>query len=145
VDLTQALPIAIHLETVTVQEDTRQDFVIDVDGQIVKIGDTLYIRYKEEATDATEEIPVTIKILPDGSIQLIRAGEMRLRLKFTYKERNESQYKAPFGMLFFSTYTHNLHVSLTDKPIAGAVSLLYDLYMAEQKIGEYSLSLTFTV
>ena len=71
-DLTQALPIAIHLETVTVQEGTRQDFVFDVAGQIVKIGDTLYIRYKEEATDSTEEIPVTIKILPDGSIQLIR-------------------------------------------------------------------------
>jgi len=41
VDLTQALPIAIHLETVTVQEGTRQDFVFDVAGQIVKIGDTL--------------------------------------------------------------------------------------------------------
>lgn len=143
-DLTQALPIAIHLETITVQEGTRQDFVLDVAGQIVKIGDTLYIRYKETATENMEEVPVTIKILPDGSLQLIRAGEMRLRLKFTYKETNESQYKAPFGMLAFSTYTHDLHVSLTDKPIAGAIALSYDLFMTDQKIGEYQLSLKFT-
>ena len=39
--------------------------------------------------------PVTIKLVPDGHVQLIRAGEMRMRLKFGYKERLETAYRTP--------------------------------------------------
>lgn len=143
-DLTQGQTIVIHLQTIVTQEQEQQEFVFDLQGQIIKIGDTLYIRYKEESMDEEAAIPVTIKILPDGSMQLIRAGEMRLRLKFSYKEKVESSYKTPYGMLFFSTFTHDLHISLTDQPTAGSIALTYDLFLAEQKVGEYKMALSFT-
>ena len=51
-----------------------ENFLFDLQGQAVKIGDTLYIRYKEIQPDGTD-VPVTMKIMPDGLIQLIRSGK----------------------------------------------------------------------
>lgn len=143
VDLKKGLPVSIQLKTEVFQNEELQEFLFDLQGQVVKIGDTLYIRYKEMQEDETE-IPVTMKISPDGSIQLIRSGEMRLRLKFVYREKAETSYQTPYGVMFFSTYTRDLHFSLTDHPTAGKVSVEYDLFTAGEKIGNYKLSLDFT-
>lgn len=96
-----------------------QDFYFDLKGQMVTIGDTLYIRYKEIQEETGDEIPVTIKLVPDGHVQLIRAGEMRMRLKFGYKERLETSYRTPYGMIQIATFTKELHVSLKDRPTGG--------------------------
>ncbi len=61
-------------------------------------------------------MPVTIKLVPDGHVQLIRAGEMRMRLKFGYRERLETTYQTPYGMIQIETFTKELHVSLKDRP-----------------------------
>lgn len=142
-DLTQGLPVSIHLTTKVRQNGEEQDFLFDLQGQAVKIGDTLYIRYKEIQTDGTE-VPVTLKILPDGAIQLIRSGELRTRFKFVYKEKLETSYNTPYGMMYFTTYTNYLHVSLKDRPFSGKIDIDYDLLMMNEKIGEYKLSLNFT-
>lgn len=138
----QGQAIAIHLETIVQQEGETQNFVFDLEGQLVKIGDTLYIRYQEITEEG--EVPVTMKLAPDGSLQLIRASEMRLRLKFEYKQTVESHYKTPYGMMFFSTFTRDMHVSLKDRPTAGEIALDYDLFLGDQKAGEYQMRLTFT-
>ena len=119
-------------------------FYFDLKGQMVTIGDTLYIRYKEMQEETGDEIPVTIKLVPDGHVQLIRAGEMRMRLKFGYKERLETAYRTPYGMIQIATFTKELHVSLKDRPTAGKVRIDYDLFMGLEKIGEYYLTLDFT-
>lgn len=103
----------------------------------------LYIRYKELQEDG-QEIPVTMKISPDGSIQLIRSGEMRLRLKFVYREKTDTSYQTPYGVIFFSTYTQDLHFSLTDQPTAGKVSIEYDLFTGGEKVGNYKIALEFS-
>ncbi|KAF1303445.1 MULTISPECIES: DUF1934 domain-containing protein [Enterococcus] len=141
-DVTNGLPISIKLATKVRQKGEVQDFLFDLQGQMVRMGDTLYIRYKE--VQDNEEVPVTIKIMPDGAVQLTRAGEMRMRLKFVYREKMETSYKTPYGMMFFSTFTKDLHVSLKDRPTAGTVFVAYDLFMADEKIGEYQISLDFT-
>ncbi|MFV0561062.1 MAG: DUF1934 domain-containing protein [Enterococcus sp.] len=143
-DLKKGTPVSMKLQTQVKQEGEVQDFYFDLKGQIVKIGDTLYLRYKEVQEETKEEIPVTMKITPDGRIQLIRAGEMRMRLNFAYKERLETTYRTPYGMIIIDTFTKNLHVSLKDRPTSGKVIIDYDLFMADEKVGEYHLSLDFT-
>ncbi|MDA9470251.1 DUF1934 domain-containing protein [Enterococcus sp. 5H] len=142
-DLSQGTPVSIQLKTVVDQAGEKKNFYFDLDGQIVKIGDTLYIRYKEEQ-EAGEAIPVTIKVEPDGKIQLIRAGEMRMRLKFDYQERLDTSYRTPYGLFQISTFTKNLRFSLKDQPVAGSILIDYDLYSQAEKIGEYHLELEFT-
>ncbi len=67
----QGTPISIKLRTKVMQNGEHQDFFFDLKGQMVKIGDTLYIRYQEIQENTAEEIPVTIKLVPDGHVQLI--------------------------------------------------------------------------
>jgi uncharacterized beta-barrel protein YwiB (DUF1934 family) len=143
VDLTKGIPVAIRLKTEVTQNNELQEFLFELSGQVVKMGDTLYIRYKEVQEDQSE-VPVTMKLSPDGTIQLIRSGEMRLRLRFVYREKADTSYQTPYGVMFFSTYTNNLHFSLKDQPTSGKVSIDYDLFTAGDKIGEYKLSLEFT-
>lgn len=143
-DLTQGVPVSIQLKTVVNQGEDKQDFLFDLTGQIVKIGDTLYIRYKELQDGSDEETPVTIKIEPDGKIQLIRSGEMRMRLKFAYQEKQETTYRTPYGLFQISTFTRNLRFSLKDQPISGSVLIDYDLFSQGNRVGEYHLELTFT-
>lgn len=140
----QGTPISIKLRTKVYQNGEHQEFFFDLKGQMVKIGDTLYIRYQEIQENGQEAIPVTIKLMPDGHVQLIRAGEMRMRLKFGYRERLETTYRTPYGMLQIETFTKELHVSLKDRPTAGNVMIEYDLFMGPEKVGEYYLTLDFT-
>lgn len=142
-DLTQGIPISIQLKTIVQQEGETKDFYFEMIGQIVKIGAMLYIRYKEQQEDG-QLVSVTIKIEPDGKIQLIRSGELRMRLKFGYQERIETIYRTPYGLFEIATFTRHLHFSLKDQPIAGALLIDYDLYSQKEQIGEYHLELQFT-
>lgn len=143
-DLSTGVPVSIQLKTIVQQGNEQKDFFFDLEGQLVKMGDTLYIRYKEELLEDTEPTPVTIKIEPDGHVQLIRAGELRMRLRFSYQEKLDTSYRTPYGLLQISTFTHNLRVSLKDQPMSGKILVDYDLYSQTERIGEYHLELEFT-
>lgn len=142
-DLSQGTTVSIQLKTIVSQEDEKKEFFFDLTGQIVKMGDTLYIRYKEELEEGSP-VAVTIKVEPDGKIQLIRAGELRMRLKFGYQERLETTYKTPYGLFQITTFTKNLRFSLKDQPVSGSILIDYDLFSQNEKIGEYHLELEFT-
>lgn len=79
-DLTTGVPVAIHLETQARQDDDTANYALDVDGQLVQMGDAFYLRYKEVNDDAPEPIPVTIKLAANGDVVLTRSAENRLRL-----------------------------------------------------------------
>ena len=129
-DLSTGVPVSIQLKTIVQQGNEQKDFFFDLEGQLVKMGDTLYIRYKEELLEDTEPTPVTIKIEPDGHVQLIRAGELRMRLRFGYQEKLDTSYRTPYG--------------LKDQPMSGKILVDYDLYSQTERIGEYHLELEFT-
>ncbi|EOH90764.1 DUF1934 domain-containing protein [Enterococcus asini] len=142
-ELKNGLPVSIKLATKVTQQQTTEDFYFELAGQLVTIGDTLYIRYQEVQEDG-QKIPVTIKIMPDGAVQLTRSGDMRMRLKFIYREMVNTSYNTPYGTMLFSTYTKNLRVSLKDRPASGKIVIEYDLYMADEQIGNYQINLDFT-
>lgn len=141
-DVTKGIPVSIKLQTKVRQQGEVKDFLFELPGQVVTIGDTLYIRYKEVQEET--EVPVTIKVMPDGKVQLIRSGDMRLRLQFAYREKLETSYRTPYGVFQFMTDTKQLHVSLKDRPFSGRVTVEYSLFSATEKIGDYSLHLEFT-
>ncbi|OJG84563.1 hypothetical protein RV13_GL001818 [Enterococcus raffinosus] len=143
VKINEGIPAKINVQTKVTQNNETEDFVFDLPGQVVKMGDTLYIRYKEIQPDG-QEIPVTVKVTPDSQVQLIRSGEARMRMRFAYREKMDTTYKTPFGIFMISTYAKNLHVSLKDRPFSGIITIDYALYMKEEKVGDYHLVLEFT-
>lgn len=142
-ELKNGLPVSIKLATKVTQQQNTEDFYFELAGQLVTIGDTLYIRY-QEVQEGGQKIPVTIKIMPAGAVQLTRSGDMRMRLKFIYREMVNTSYNTPYGTMLFSTYTKNLRVSLKDRPASGKIVIEYDLYMADEQIGNYQINLDFT-
>ncbi|EST90555.1 hypothetical protein T233_00299 [Vagococcus lutrae LBD1] len=137
-------PIMLTLRTEIYQHDELEEFFYEVEGQLVEIGGTLYLRYQEPEDKNKAATNVTIKLNPDGSVQLIRDGENRMRLRFSYQDKNDTDYLTPYGMLTISTMTHNLRVTLKDRPLSGTVAIDYDLMAGEEKLGVYHLRLKFT-
>ncbi|REC33458.1 hypothetical protein CF160_13915 [Enterococcus pseudoavium] len=142
-NINESIPAKIKVKTKVTQNNETEDFVFDLPGQVVKMGDTLYIRYQEIQPDG-QEIPVTVKVTPDSQVQLIRSGEARMRMRFAYREKIETSYKTPYGMFIISTYAEKLHISLKDRPFSGLITIDYSLYMKEEKVGDYQIVLEFT-
>ncbi|WP_047998833.1 DUF1934 domain-containing protein [Lactiplantibacillus herbarum] len=143
-DLTTGVPVAIHLETRARQDGETANYALDVDGQLVQMGDVFYLRYKEVSDEAPEPIPVTIKLAANGDVVLTRNAENRLRLHFSNGKRIRAHYQTPMGLLPVETVTPMLQVRLRERPFAGEVNVDYDLYAGEQLLGNYQLRLQFT-
>lgn len=142
----KSVPISIKLQTEIFQEGKKDEHYFDVEGQFVKVGNNLYLRYQEavDPTDPKNIVSVTIKIEPDGSVHLIRDGVQRTRLRFNYQMENESNYPTPYGMMTIRTITNNLRVTLKDRPVSGNVLIDYELFGGEEQLGVYHLRLDFT-
>ncbi|AVK64385.1 DUF1934 domain-containing protein [Lactobacillus sp. CBA3606] len=142
-DLTTGVPVAIHLETQAVQAGDTANYALDVEGQLVQMGDAFYLRYKEVSDDAAP-VPVTIKLVSNGDVVLTRSAENRLRLHFANGKRIQARYRTPMGILPVDTVTPMLQVRLRERPFSGEVNVNYQLYAGEQPIGDYKLRLQFT-
>lgn len=140
----KSVPVIIKVKTEVFQENELKEYFMEEEGQIVRIGEVLYVRYNEILDGLENKVPVTMKILADGSVQLIRAGDVRMKLKFDYQKFNETHYQTPFGTMWIKTFTNNIRVSLKDRPFSGEVTIDYDLFGGEEKIGVYHLELKFT-
>ena len=144
-NLKNGIPVNIFLKTVINQKEGNEEFLYEITGQVARVGHNLYVRYEEPQPDGVSFSPVTIKIYPDQSVQLIRTtAEARVRLHFQYQETTETIYKTPYGSMFFHVYTQDLQISLTDHPMAGTVRVNYELLMQDEKIGTYEVYLKFT-
>ncbi|AQW21716.1 hypothetical protein PL11_007180 [Lentilactobacillus curieae] len=140
---TNNLPVQIHLRTDILQDGKKANYVFDMEGQLVEIGDAIYIRYDEE-TDG-DPIPVTIKIMNSGDVKITRAGENRSQLMFSEGKRISAVYKTPYGPLDIQTVTPGLEIDLLENPLRGNVDISYLLYAGQELLGKYNISLQFTV
>ncbi|GAA3603654.1 DUF1934 domain-containing protein [Secundilactobacillus similis] len=145
-DLSTSIPVGIHLATHTVQDGEASDYVLDVEGQIVQIGETIYLRYREPQEDNQgEPVPVTIKFLPNGDVSLTRNGENRLRMHFSAGKRIRATYRTPYGIVPVETVTPQLRVGFHERPFGGEAAIDYQLYVGQQLLGNYEIRLQFTV
>lgn len=144
-NLKNGIPINLFLKTIVNQKEGKEEFIYEIVGQLVRVGHNLYIRYEEPQPDGVSFSPVTIKVYPDQSVQLIRTtAEARVRLHFQLEETTETIYKTPYGSMLFNVHTNGLQISLTNQPTAGKIGIRYDLLMQDEKIGAYEVYLEFT-
>lgn len=141
-EVKNGLPAEIKMETMYVQNGETHHHSFEETGRVVYMNSSYYIRF-EEVHDL-EAIPVTLKINPDGIVQLIRRGEQTTRLVFNSDEDTESNYKTPAGIIPLLVTTHDLRVSYYDRPFAGRIWVDYSLSANQQKLGEYQIRLHFT-
>lgn len=140
-----SLPIKVHLETQITQEGQVESHSFDEDGQLVKMGDSLYIRYIEHVDQ--QAIAVRFKIDATGRVQLTRGAskdETQLLLYFKEAEQMASVYQTQYGKLPVVTITNQLVWTIKDQPLSGELVVQYQLEISQQVVGDYKLRLIFT-
>lgn len=142
-ELTNGMPAEIFMESSYVQNGETHHHVFEEKGRVIYINNSYYIRY-EEKIDGESVVPVTVKINPNGTVNLIRRGEYMTRLTFSSEEITETQYKTAAGIMPIRVETQDLKISYYDRPFAGRVSADYVLYFNEEQLGSYQIRLRFT-
>ncbi|MCI3028943.1 MAG: DUF1934 domain-containing protein [Desemzia incerta] len=143
-DLSKGMPAKVHVQTTITQNNDTEEFVFDEKGKVVQMGGSYYVRY-EETYQEDGRIPVTFKIEPNGIVTLTRKGDMTTRMRFEQGKSYETLYRTAQGNIFVDTITRHLQISYTDKPFSGNVQVAYDLFVGNEKLGEYKIRLLFTV
>lgn len=146
-ELSASLPIMIHLETIVQQNGDSTQHVFDEPGQLVQVGRSLYIRYKETSEDDGSQIPVTMKLESDGDVKLTRGAQstgQRLQLHFSRNTRVIARYQTPYGIIPIETATPRLDVRIKERPVSGEIYIEYQLFGGNDHLGDYRLRLAFT-
>lgn len=141
-DLKKGMNVTIHLRTLIKQNNEEEEFLYELLGQVARVGDNLYIRYQEPQENGVT-YPVTLKIFPDGQVQLVRTAQTRTRFLFNQGQVTETRYQTPYGNIELGVKTKKLHFSLKDEPISGRIEVVYDLLMATETVGNYFFELVF--
>ncbi|WP_208559598.1 DUF1934 domain-containing protein [Marinilactibacillus kalidii] len=142
-ELANGLPAEVIMESSYVQNGETHHHVFEEKGRVVYMNNSYYIRYEEKFTGEAA-VPVTVKINPNGTVNLIRRGEFLTRLTFNSDEVTETQYKTAAGIMPIKIDTQNLKISYYDRPFAGRMSVDYALYFNGEKLGSYQIRLRFT-
>lgn len=146
-NLETGLPIEIHLETRVEQNNETEKHVFNEKGQIAQIGQTLYLRYKETNAEDGTQIPVTLKILPDGDVQLSRgatSSDTHLKLRFSQGNKVLARYRTPYGIIPVETITPRISVQMRSQPLSGEIFISYQLFAQGEHLGNYQIELFFT-
>lgn len=123
-DLSQGVPIQIHLTTFDTQGQHQETTVLHTPHSLVQMGLALYIRYQTVDEDADSRLPVTILLRTHGHIQLSRGssnGDTQLLLFFADTKRVYTRYRTHYGIIPVTTDTPRIHVHYTTTPVAGTI------------------------
>lgn len=139
-----SIPVKIHLETQITQDGQAEAHVFDEEGQLIKLGETFYLRYMEHGDQ--QAIAVRFKIDTSGRVQLTRGAdkdETQLLLYFKLAEQIASVYQTQYGKLPVMTTTNHLEWTLDDQMLNGELVVHYQLEISQQVVGDYKLRLIF--
>lgn len=142
-ELANGMPAEVVMETSYVQNEETHHHVFEEKGRVIYMNNSYYIRYEENYPNEPA-VPVTVKINPDGVVNLIRRGENKTRLTFSSDEITETQYKTPMGIMPIHIETQSLKISYYDRPFAGRIAVNYKLHFNGEVLGSYQIRLRFT-
>lgn len=139
-----SVPVKIRLETQITQDGQAESHIFDEEGQLIKIGETFYLRYIEHSDQ--QAIAVRFKIDTSGRVQLTRGAdndETQLLLYFKAAEQIASVYQTQYGKLPVVTTTNHLMWAFNEQAASGELVVHYQLEISQQVVGDYKLRLIF--
>ena len=131
-----------RLETRIEQEGQKEIFVYEGQGQMVQMGEWLYLRYVEAETSNK----VTIKVSRAGKMTIMRRqGDVLLsRLSFDSEKSGSAQIPTEAGLMEIETKTNQMVQNYKEQPFSGYVEVAYTIGIGEDSLGSYEMSLQFT-
>ncbi|UQS84041.1 DUF1934 domain-containing protein [Bombilactobacillus thymidiniphilus] len=139
--------VQVHLKTQVVQDGEINNYHVDQAGEVVRLGDKLYIRYQEApAEQENENVKVIVKIDSDNQISIKRKVGNNLTTNMVFNQLAEQNfdYQTAFGALKLVSRTKKLNVLVAKAPFSGQIDLDYSLHSGDNLIGDYKLQLIFS-
>ncbi len=137
-------PCAIKLSTRHRQDDDMNEFHFEKMGHVVSVNGSHYIQFDMDG-DGEESVKTTFKLAKDNTVTVIRDQEMTSRMRFNPVKNTSMRYHTPHGSMLIDIHTKQIRMNYQDQPFAADVYIQYDLYSGPQAVGEYDITLHFTV
>lgn len=130
------------METIVKQEGQEEIFLFEGQGQIVEMGEWLYLRY----TEAETTNKVTIKLSRAGMMTIIRrsGSDLLSRISLDSNKKGSAQIPTQAGMIEIQTNAQKMLQNYQEQPFSGQIQVVYTIGTKEQMLGNYELSLQFT-
>jgi uncharacterized beta-barrel protein YwiB (DUF1934 family) len=116
----------------------EQRIVQEAEGDLYERNGRVYIRYREEAPEYGRTM-TTIKLEP-SVVAIVRQGDVRSDQTFVPGQRRIGYYETAQGRLELAVRTRRAETAMNGP--TGTVLLQYDLEVAGEPAGTYSVKLT---
>ena len=108
-------------------------------GSFIERAGTHYLRYEEVQDD--KKIRTVVKLTSDQSY-IMRSGGVSMRLPLNPEQKEQGRYESTYGTIPLVTKTHQL--SYEKQQQGGQFKTQYDLIMAGNTVGNYTLEINYT-
>lgn len=108
-------------------------------GSFIERAGTHYLRYEEVQDD--KKIRTVVKLTSDQSY-IMRSGGVSMRLPLNPAQKEQGRYESTYGTIPLVTKTHQL--SYEKQQQGGQFKTQYDLIMAGNTVGNYTLEINYT-
>lgn len=135
-------PIIVSIKSLQRDEKGEsQTLELVSEGKYYKKERSQYIVYKESAISSLEGVTTTIKVLADGTVCVLRTGDMQQRQEFRPGMETTSWYDTPLGRTLLIIKTYACRVQLVDG--IGTIEIEFDVTITG--MGAIYNQLTITV
>ncbi|ARJ51153.1 DUF1934 domain-containing protein [Staphylococcus lutrae] len=129
--------VTIEVEQVVKREGQKECFSYQTMGQWLK-KESAWIRYQEQIESAT--VDVTLKVL-EGSVKLIRNGDIRMNLHFVEGQETTTFYELPYGKMLLTVQTLGMNHFVSES--GGRLKIHYVLFQDDEKVGTYQYEIKY--
>lgn len=136
--------IDVFIKIATIINDASQQEVnqYETDGKLYLKDDEIYLRYREgiELGNTRTIIKWNPKLL--DKVKIVRQGDIRVEQIFQKDFVHDTFYYNPHGRFAMKTITRDIHIDSNNQQ--GNIKLVYELFLNEQSVGEFSININFS-
>jgi uncharacterized beta-barrel protein YwiB (DUF1934 family) len=136
-------PVQVRISTKITQAEQSEVFNFTETGTLIKMGQTLYLRYTEHSQDG-QTTPVTFKLSDNGEIHLTRHNDNEVRMHFAPQGHFNTRYATPAGTILLGVHTERIRSTFELTPLTGEIEVDYILSAQEAPLGSYEIRVKFS-
>lgn len=118
-----------------------QEIRLLTEGKLYRRAEETVIAYRETEQSGLGRTMTTLKVLPDGAIELLRMGDTSMKMHFLKGDRHLTQLDTPYGMLQIGLLTHEASADLGQEQ--GDIAIRYSLDHSQQNPVNMELNLHY--
>ncbi len=135
------LPVAIHVSCN--QADPSQNMSFTCFGRLYQKDQKKVLLYKELEESGLGNTLTQLHLLPDGSIRLVRTGDLAFTMNLKRGNRELSSVQTPYGRLLMGILVNEADYDVRSD--GGDIRIRYMMDAGDQSPTEMNLTIKYTI